>query len=246
MSGIEYSGFLSPDRKMSAYVAALDDAVLVTNSTYQLTRLAAVRQGRTKSLADLPEYKFFRIRYPRSGSAESALVFLSDATIRRWCSPQWRIADARRTQARAVLAELQASQLKALVKQKVEPGPIHTDLPILGGGEIRLTRNGVVSSVYGTLDFMTPIAEMPLDEVTQDEAQGYQAWRDGYQRNWSWGFDPIGLRISLGKKKLAADMTIMPLILNSEYSRFLEISKGAKFAPRRATGTRRWRISFSP
>ena len=38
---------------------------------------------------------------------------------------------------RAVLADLQASQLDALVRHKVEAGPIHTDLPILGGGTLR-------------------------------------------------------------------------------------------------------------
>ena len=107
---------------------------MVTNSTCQLQQLAAVRSGKAKSLAALPEYKFFRMRYPRGDAEESAFIFLSDATIRRWCGPRWRIADSRRTRARAVLAELQASQLDALVRHKVEPGPIHTDLPILGGG----------------------------------------------------------------------------------------------------------------
>jgi hypothetical protein len=72
---------------------------------------------------------------------------------------------------------------------------------------------------------------MPLEEVTKTEADAYQAWRDGYQRNWNWGFDPIGLRISLGKQKLGADLTIMPLILASQYSQISEISLGAKFDP---------------
>jgi hypothetical protein len=229
--GVKYRGFESPDRKVSSYIAALDGAVVVTNSAYQIKRLAAVQSGKTKPLVELPEYKFFRIRYPRADAIESALVFISDPTIRRWCGPRWRIADSRRTRARAVISELQASQLQSLARHKAEPGPIHTDLPIFGGGEIRLTRGGVVSSVYGSLNFMTPIGEMPLDEVTQDEAQGYGFWRDGYQRNWSWGFDPIGLRIGLGKQMLAADLTIMPLILNSEYDNIAEISRGAKFAP---------------
>jgi hypothetical protein len=241
IAGLAYQGFVSPDRTLSSYVAQLDGAVAVTNSTCQLQQLAAVRGGKAKSLAGLPEYAFFRIRYPRgnaggtptlhSDAEESALIFLSDATIRRWCGPQWRIADARRTCARAVLAELQASQLESLVRHQVEPGPIHTDLPILGGGTIRLTPQGLVSSVYGTLNFMTPIAEMPLEEVTKTEADAYQAWRDGYQRNWNWAFDPIGLRIGLGQRKLAADLTIMPLILASQYNEFAEISQGAKFDP---------------
>jgi len=231
IAGLTYQGFVSPDRVLSSYVAQLDGAVVVTNSTCQLQQLSAVRDGKAKSLAELPEYTFFRIRYPRGAVEESALVFLSDATIRRWCGPRWRIADSRRTCARAVLADLQASQLEALVLHKVEPGPIHTDLPILGGGTLRLEPSGVVSSVYGTLNFMTPIAEMPLDEVTKTEADAYQAWRNGYQRNWSWGFDPIGMRISLGKKNLGADLTIMPLILATQYSQFAEISQGAEFDP---------------
>ena len=154
------------------------------------------------------------------------MAFLSDATIRRWCGPRWRIADSRRIRARAVLAELQASQLDALVTKTVKPGHIHTDLPILGGGELTLTPAGVASSTFGTLDFMTPVAETPLEEVSQAEADAYRNWRDGYQRNWSWGFDPIALRISLGKEKLAADMTVMPLILNSEYREFVSPRPG--------------------
>jgi hypothetical protein len=231
LDGLAYQGFVSPDRVISSYVAQLDGAVAVTNSIAQLKRLAAVRKGQLKSLAGLPEYAFFRIRYPRNDADESAFVFLSDATIRRWCGPRWRIADSRRTRARAVLAELQASQMNALARHQVEPGPIHTDLPILGGGTLRLAPQGVVSDVYGTLDFMTPVVEMPLDEVTKAEADAYSAWRDGYQRNWNWAFDPIGLRISLGKEKLAADLTIMPLILNSEYGPFVDLSRGASFAP---------------
>ena len=229
--GLAYQGFVSPDRALSSYVAQLEGAVVVTNSTWQLQQLAAVRSGKLKPLAGLPEYTFFRLRYPRRDAAESAFVFVSDATIRRWCGPRWRIADSRRTRARAVLAELQASQLEALLLHKAEPGPIHTDLPVLGGGALRLTPQGVVSSEYGTLDFMTPVAEMPLDEVTKTEADAYHAWRDGYQRNWNWAFDPIGLRIGLGKKQLSANLTIMPLILGSEYNQFAELSRGVKLAP---------------
>ncbi len=159
------------------------------------------------------------------------MAFLSDATIRRWCGPRWRIADSRRTRARAVLAELQAAQLDALVKKAVKPGAIYTDLPISDGGELTLTAGGVRSATLGTLDFMTPIAELPLEEVTQAEADAYRAWRDGYQQNWSWGFDPIALRISLDKEKLGADMTVMPLIVNTRYREFTSLSLGGTFDP---------------
>jgi hypothetical protein len=231
VAGVKYRGFRSPDRAMSSYIARLDGVVVVTNSLYQLRRLAETHGGRSKSIAVLPEYLFFRTRYPLGAAEETALIFLSDATIRRWCGPRWRIADSRRTRARAVLAELQASQLDALVKKTVKAGPIHTDLPLLDEGELMLTPSGVRSATLGVLDFMTPIGESSLDEVTQAEADAYRAWREGYQRNWSWGFDPIALRISLAKQKLAADMTVMPLILGTQYREFTEISLGGKFDP---------------
>ncbi|MCL2648591.1 MAG: hypothetical protein FWD61_16570 [Phycisphaerales bacterium] len=230
---LAYRGFLSPNRDTSSYIVKLNNTVVVTNSLSQLERLAAVQKDKTKSLATLPEYIFFRTRYVLGDADETTLAFLSDAAIRRWCGPQWRIADSRRTRARAVLAELQASQVDSLVKKTVTSGPIHTDLPILGGGEggITLEPTGVFSSTYGSLAFSTPISEMPLTEVTQAEANAYKNWRDNYQRNWRWGFDPIALRITINQQKLAADMTVMPLIFNTDYREIIRLSQGAAFEP---------------
>ena len=47
--------------------------MVVTNSLYQLGRLAAVRKGEAKSIAALPEYTFFRNRYPLGDAEETAL-----------------------------------------------------------------------------------------------------------------------------------------------------------------------------
>ena len=128
------------------------------------------------------------------------------------------------------MADLQAAQLDALVQKTVRPGPIHTEFPVLGG-ELTLEKWGVASATYGTLDFMTPIGEIPLDEVTKAEAEAYERWRDGYQRNWNWAFDPIALKISLGEKQVAADLSVMPLIMRTEYAGFMSIAQGGKFAP---------------
>ncbi|NLF08665.1 MAG: hypothetical protein GX594_11915 [Pirellulaceae bacterium] len=230
IDGLNYRGFIAADRSMSSYVARLDGAVVVTNSTHQLRRLAAVGRGEADSIASLPEFKFFRIRYPLGAADETALAFISDATIRRWCGPRWRIADSRRTRVRAMLAELQAAHLDKLVRQTARPGPIHSPFPGFGG-ELSLTSAGAASSIYGSLDFSTPIAEIPLEEVTRAEAEAYGRWRDGYQRNWSWAFDPIALKIGLAEDRLVADMTVMPLIISSEYNEFTSIALNGKFEP---------------
>ena len=226
--GVKYSTWLTADRKVSSYLAVVGKAVVVTNSLAQLKKLIDVQQGKQPAIASLEEFKFFRDRYKLGEGGETAFLFLSDATIRRWCGPKWRLADARRVRDLGVLTELQAANMPKLATKKVEPGPIHTDLALSTVGELRLTSLGVSSATLGSLDFMTPIAELPLENITKAEATAYERWRDGYQRNFSWAFDPIGLRFTIDKQKLFADLTVMPLIDNTEYREFIEVSRGAK------------------
>ena len=258
IDGLSYQGVRSPDRTVCAYVARLGGAVVVTNSLYQLGRLAAVSRGRSPAIATLPEYVYFRHRYRLGDPEETALVFLSDATIRRWCGPRWRIAASRQTRDMAVLAELQASNMDRLAKRAVQPGPIYTDFATADAGDLSLEAAGVRSSVQGSLEFMTPLAEIPLTKVTPGEQADYGRWRDGYQQNWRWGFDPIALRLTCGtgvqsvsidgqddratskdgqdghatpKDRLAADLSVMPLIWGSDYREMISLSDGASFAP---------------
>ena len=230
VKGLKYQGFLSPDREVSSYVAQLNGAVVVTNSLAQLERLASVGKG-TDPISSLDEYKFFRTRYPLGDKNETAFLFLSDATIRRWCSPRWRIASARRTFTAAAMADLTCDNVQAIVVGKMQPQPLHTDLALVDAGQLKLMNWGISSSTQGSLEFMTPIVELPIEKVTKSEADTYNQWRDGYERNWRWAFDPIALRIGVAPDKLSGDLTVMPLIAGSEYRDFLTMSRGAQIAP---------------
>jgi hypothetical protein len=231
--GVRYAGAASPDRAVSCYVASLGDAVVVTNSKAQLERLAAVKQGQVPSIDSLDEYAFFRGRYRRGREDETAFLVLTDATIRRWCGPRWRIADSRRTRVAALLADVQAEHLDKLVKGEItaENRP-QVDLYVQDMGEIRLTPRGVTSAVYGSLEFMTPILELPLDQVSGAEARAYARWRDDYESNWRQYFDPVAARLSLGKDgSLAADMTVMPLIKQTSYRPLISVTRDAALPP---------------
>ncbi len=231
VAGLAYHGVLSDDRGICCYVAQSDGVVLVTNSLYQLEQFMKVSGGEAPSLASLDEYRFFRQRYRRGDDGETAFLFLSDATIRRWCGPRWRIATSRRTRDAAVIAQLQASQLDRLVQGDVAPGPLYTNLPLAEEGQLSLTADGVHSSAVGSLAFMTPISEMQFDRVTKAESDAYQRWRQSYQRNWQWAFDPIGVRLQVEPHRLAGDLTVMPMILRSRYRTLASYSQGASFAP---------------
>ena len=228
-AGVTYTGILREDRSVSAYVAALSDVVLVSNSRLQLERLIDVAKGKIPTLAAQDEYVYFRQKYPKGDAGETGFLVLSDATIRRWCGPQWRIANARRTVAAAALAELQAAHLDQLASGKVQTGCVATNLTEVG--DVFLTTNGVFSARYGTLGFLTPILEMPIAQVTQAESDAYNRWRNGYQQNWSGVFDPIAIRFSMTDRRLTADVSVMPLITGSDYRQFIAVSRGASIAP---------------
>ncbi|MBL9094296.1 MAG: hypothetical protein JNL96_23955 [Planctomycetaceae bacterium] len=228
---VDYQEWRTPDRAISSYMAAYGDVVAVTNSLVQLKRLVETHQGGPATIASLPEYKFFRERYKLGDAGETAFVFISDPTIRRWCSPRWRIGDSRRMRDVAVLSELQAEHLPELAAGDVKPQAIRTDLRLSVSGDVALGVDGVYAKSVGSLNFMTPINELPLEHVTKSEADAYDRWRDGYQRNFSWAFDPIGLRFTIDDAQLAADLTVMPLIDNTEYRDLIAISRGSKLAP---------------
>lgn len=208
------TSFISPDRQMSSYLGSWGNLILVTNSPAQLKRLTAVSHDAAPKLADSPEYTFFRTRYALGESNETALLVLSDAAIRRWCSARWRIGEARRTQALALMAQSRAQALDAA----------HGNLT----GKVPTTDTPLES--FGRLGFLTPISELDIAKVSQEEADAYARWRDNYQRNWRGSFDPIAIRFSRTGQRIAADLTVMPLIASTDYREIISLARGATLA----------------
>ncbi len=224
IGGLPYHGVQSPDRRVSSYVASVDDFVVLTNSMYQLRRIADVRSAREPSLGGSREYIYFRDRYPIGDAEETGLVVISDAAIRRWCGPRWRIGQARRIRNAAVLSEAQAIYVDSSLNSPLAglPRGMFPDF-VAGTG-------GIYSPLHGSLDFMTPVAELPLDRVTPAEASAYRRWRTAYQRKWTVAFDPIAMRLGVGDDGVSADVTVMPLTVRSSYSQLRSIVQGASIS----------------
>jgi hypothetical protein len=211
----------SDDRRLSSYLVALDERTLaVANSPAQLARLAQLRDG-AAALATAPEYVFFRSRYARGEGDERALFVLTDATIRRWAGPELRIAASRRTRAAAWLAEAQCAQLAG-----ERPDPVLPD-----GSALVLEGERVRSPRWGSAAWSTPLAELEIDRASRAEADAYARFRERYEREWRDVFDPIALRLSRTGEDWEADLTVRPLIAQSEYRWLREVAGEARLAP---------------
>lgn len=203
-AGVKWEGVVNANRTVSSYVAAKDGAVFLSNSPVQLVRLIETRTGGTPALSSLPEYRYFRQRYARDAAGETAFAYLSDATIRRWCGPRWRILSARRASAAAALN----AAASAGVADAGAPAP--------------------VSAEFGSLAFLTPVAELACDTVTPEEAKAYENWSAAYQRGWREFFDPVAVSLFSDARGLGADVTVMPLILGSDYSKMISMVRGGE------------------
>ena len=118
---------------------------------------------------------------------------ITDATIRRWCGPEWRIGASRRTRAAAVIAELQARH---------ESGsPLNAkEFPELG--KVSLINGQVQSSRFGNLSFLKSVNELNIKKITPAEKKAYEFFRDRYQSHWSKYFDPISAKLSIHEGKI--------------------------------------------
>jgi len=210
----DYGNF---DDSFSSHIFSGENFVAVSNSLYQSYNITATAEGRTPSLGSTEEFKFFRQRYPL-GDKATAFIFLSDATIRRWAGPAFRIGASRRVRAAAVIGQATA--------QRIDGVEIEQNYKDLVGELVKSGRTKVHSDIFNTLDFLTPISELKLDTVTPAERDGYVRWRNGYENGWV-RFDPIALSLSIDDTFLGLDLSVIPLRIGSEYNELISMAGDA-------------------
>ncbi len=216
--GVKISHWQTKDRHFSCNIAKLPGTVVVSNSTHQLHQVILASLNKYSRMHDADEYKFFRYRYPRQTKSDKALLVVTDAAIRRWCGPQWRISASQRTRARANIAELTAQNFDALARGNVQKEEaIVANAALADMGATTLSPRGIHSERYGTLEFQTPIAELDLQYASLAEVSLYENWRRRYQSRWQNVFDPIAIEIEFKQHAISADLSVIPLILGTDY-----------------------------
>lgn len=223
IDGIEDSKSVAMlDRSISLYSYRQGNIVWLSNSSAQIKVLKKCADRTVVAISTLDGYRFFRQRYEIADD-ETAFVFMSDAAIRRWCSPKWRIGQSRRVRAVTELNMQHAEHLKDAVSMKAGESKelLTTNLQLRNLlGKRTLSNNGIHSEKFGTIGFVTPISELNVQKVTQSEKESYERWRNSYQRNWSNAFDPIAIQVKMTPKSISTDISVVPLILSSEFRTF--------------------------
>ncbi len=230
-NGLRIESLVSPGREVSAFRVFDGSLAVYSNSMPALLRVFDAKKDPARSLAESPDFKYMRTEAPYDPEKEDGYLFLSDAFVRRLNGPVVRIAERRRLEALTAMRSVTNAVLLDGYLNGPRPVPPSLDellkrgvlgqesLAIAGGEEIRWDpgKRMVSGTVHGSPGFLTPICEIPVDRVTTEEETQYRQFRDRYQEYWRRFFDPIGIRMRVGRT-IGFEVDIIPLIEGTVYT----------------------------
>jgi hypothetical protein len=124
--------------------------------------------------------------------------------------------------AEAELKKVLAGKPSVEVAKRLEEllGKLDRLLGCPDGGVYTLAKDGLIGvcSQHGHAHFLTPNLEIPVKQVTGDEADEYRAFLEEYNRYWRTFFDPIAIRVQITPERYRLETIVLPLIDNSIYT----------------------------
>lgn len=226
-------GIVTPDRTISSYMVIVNDTAVISNSLSGIRQILDVVNKRSPALAAADDFRYMRTIFQQDANEEDIFIYLSDSHIRHLVSPRAKIGEARRMRCSANLDLLANARLWFVAEKRREPtaselqekgylGDYHPVCP--DHGRYEFDKSGrPTCSLHNQSGLLTPVADVRLEQVTPEEAQQYKGFVENYNRYWTQFFDPIGIRIRMGKN-IRVQTVILPLIENSWYDGFAAFS----------------------
>jgi hypothetical protein len=123
--------------------------------------------------------------------------------------------------------KLPANEAAALAGAGLRP----EDVAVPEGQGVRWDRDRLVaiSDAYNTLQFATPLIELPIDRVTPAEEKAYAIFREEYSKLWRVYYDPIGLRFNFDADRVRIETHILPLAASEQYRSLRQLSGQGTF-----------------
>ncbi len=245
LNGVPYTQLSTPDRRVHVLEAELAPNLFVrTNSLAALRRIVEVRRGQNAAqpLGETLEFQYIRTLMETDAEDEDVFVYLSDAFIRRLVGPQLKLTVLRRMHCynhmrmvahASLLYRTRFGSPPESIAQLVDSDCAPKDFDshqwaCPDGGRYSLSDGSTCScSHHGNARAMTPCLEIPVEQVTQQEADAYKVFLDQYNQYWRRFFDPIALQIKASPQQYRLETIILPLIDNTLYTGLARNFNGA-------------------
>lgn len=248
---LDYEYTLSESDDQSVHVYAADprpDLHVRSNSLPAFQKVLAAIAGKNekgetcKRLGESTEFAYIRTVLPRNAGDEDGLVYLSDPCIRRLLGPRVKLTQQQRLRAFNHLKMIERAALmyrtenghapksfEELAQSGCAPGVFgEGKWACPAGGKYTLSKDGMSASstVFGSCGHLTPLVEIPLENVSQTDADAYKQFLQAYNQYWRTFFDPIAVRIKVSPERFQLETVVLPLIDNSIYTGMAEAVGG--------------------
>ena len=238
--------FPEPDPKLasevSRYRGEAGGRILLSSSRKALARVMALGNAEgdaphPEALAAAADFRYMRTRMP-AREDEAGFLYLSEGFLKRLVGPGMRLLESRRIRCASHLNTItyasllfrnETGGLPLDLKTLVDAGYLEEeDLRCPHGGTYSLSEGLVGScSVHGQQDRLTPLLELDLTRVTEEEAGAYRRFARAYGRFWRRVFDPVGISLRRKGTSWTVDLEAFPLAEQSLYRRLADFAGGA-------------------
>lgn len=258
VAGRPVSVLSTPDGEVRQHRLKVGNVVVVANGPSAVLRVLEAADGKRDTLAKSLDFQYFRGLYPHR--KEAGFAFLSDAFVGRMTGPGFKIAAARRMEARADLLAISGA---ALLYGLLEGRPAPDAQALIQGGvlspnELKHGDGAAISfdaargpsSTWGRPGRMRSLADVvpELGRVTAGEKAAYEQFRDSYQTYWRGFIDPIGVEIvpvaDAGGWRV--DARLLPLIDGTDYNELKRITGGGEAVVPVTPEGIHWRLAIGP
>jgi HEAT repeat protein len=200
--------------------------LMLGTSSDEIDRMLTLKPKRDKGrLGNSSEFLYMQQQLTIGNNTE-AYFYFSDAFIRHLVSPEVKIAQLRRMQARAEMEILVAGAMLYLLdghrnvpskQQLVNRGYVPT---YMEDRDYTLSEDLIAtSSTHGQIARLEPIDDLAVTHVTSREESAYKDFVNNYSRYWRQFFDPIAIRFDkVDEKTHEIQSFILPLLDSRVYN----------------------------
>ena len=216
------------DRVVSSFVAEHGDTIIYSTSHRAIRNIIDAATGNAPNLHDALDYRYVSTILPPPKAADAGYLFVSEATIRRLVGPAAKISEKRRVQCfnnlvmlnnASLFFRLEYGRTPQSLSELVQNRFVDADkivCPHGGAYSFDAQSDNCTCSLHNRLKYLTPNCELNVLNISQEEAAEYERYKQRYQAFWQQAFDPIAMRITVGKR-LKIESCVLPFANGSFY-----------------------------
>ena len=206
--GHQVTARYTDDRDVSSFVVYQGEYAIFSNSHRAIRRIIDTSLSRTPSLHEQFDYQYITTMLPPQNAEDTAYLYCSEAFLKHLVSPEFKIAEKRRLQAFTNLVMLNNASLFYRLEHGKSPKALSdlsegdfVDLsrivdPSGGAYAFDAERDTATSSLYNRIKYLTPILELNVLRISEQERSEYEQYKRRYETVWRDYFDPIAVRIT--------------------------------------------------